>query len=399
MSARLADGIYFALPESDYLGEERLSKSGIKALRISPADYWGGSYLNPNPPALTPEQVKRQELAKLLGSAYHAAILEPEEFHSRYVRELSLADFAGVDGFLSTGAAMGAKLEELGLKKTGSVMEQARRLADNGFDASCLWHLQLDQWSQARGNRAAIPAEAWDQMARDAALISLVPAVREVLSGGFAEVSVLWTCPDSKIPMKARFDYLRADGWAELKTFANPSGKHLFQCITDAVKFNRYYIDAAIYLEAAEAVRLGGLDIIGSASDAQINLITSIMERGGPLECDFVFQQKGTAPNVLHRRFRLFEATGSEEAIAELERSGADAEHLARARRFQEISDQVKRRTAIHEKGRMEARAAKRDWLAYNEIYERGEPWLPINPSGEISDADFSEYFLTEMIA
>ena len=46
----------------------------------------------------------------------------------------------------------------------------------------------------------------------------------------------------------------------------------------------------------------------------------------------------------------------------------------------------------------MEIAAAKRDFLAYSEIYERGEPWLPFNPSGEITDADFSQYFLEEAI-
>ncbi len=397
-AAPIRDGVYFNMPEAAYLAEERLSKSGIKALRISPADYWAQSYLNPEPPELTPEQVKRQEMAKLIGSAYHCAILEPEAYAARYVRELSPADFSGVEGFLSTGAAMGAELERRCLKKTGSVMEQARRLADNGFPEGKLWHLLMARWAQDRGDRIGIPATDWDQIAKDAALVQKVPAVAKLITGGAAEVSVFWTCPESGIGMKARFDYLRAEGWTELKSFANASGKHLFQCLTDAIKFNRYYIDAAAYLEAAEAIRLGGLDVVGPATDEEVELIVSIKERRSPLACDFIFQQKGAAPNVLHRRLRLFEQTGSEEAIAELEASGANAEHMERARRFQEVSDQVRHRTAIHEKARMEIRAAKRDWLAYSEIYERGEPWLPFNPSGEISDADFSLYFLEEVI-
>jgi hypothetical protein len=103
-------------------------------------------------------------------------------------------------------------------------------------------------------------------------------------------------------------------------------------------------------------------------------------------------------PNILERSFRFFEPTPSEEAIRELERTGASEQHLERARRFREISGSKRQPTAIHTKGRMEIKAAKRDWLAYSEIYERGMPWLPFNPSGEITDEDFSSYFLEEAI-
>jgi hypothetical protein len=58
---------------------------------------------------------------------------------------------------------------------------------------------------------------------------------------------------------------------------------------------------------------------------------------------------------------------------------------------------QTVRRTAIHEKGRMEIKAAKRDWLGYQEIYEPGEPWMPVSASREITDEDFHPNWLEDI--
>jgi len=386
----MRDGIFFRLPEDQYLAEERLSKSGIKKLRISPADYWEDSHLNP-------ARKVRDTAALIAGSAYHCARLEPERFTRTYVRELSKAEMP--EGTLFTGTEMGAALAEMGEKKTGSVAEQAARLAEAGFDPAKVWHCALAEWAAAiKPGQIAISAELYDEIVADMHRVRSVPAVDALLSNGAAEVSVFWTCPETGIPMKARFDYLKADRWVEVKTFANPNGKNLNQCIIDAVRFNRYYIDAAGYMEAAEAVRSGALEIEGDATDAERALVAAIQARPIPLECNFVFQQKSGVPNILDRAWRFFEATASETAIRELERDGASEDHLRRARHFQDVSKTPRQRTVIYTKGRMEIAAAKRDFLAYSSIYERGEPWLPYQPSGEISDSDFSPYWLEETI-
>jgi len=395
MSTAIKDGIYFSMPEEDYLAVDRLSKSGIKKLLISPADFWESSWLNPNPRKLTPEMEKRQEMAKILGRAYHCARLEPESFHDRYVRELSQSDFAEVEGFLSTGSAMGAKLEELGLKKSGSVMEQARRLRDEGgVSSDLIWHLQMEIWANDKGGRTAIPAEAWDQILIDMERIKSVPSVHELLTGGAPEVSIFWTCPATGIPMKARIDYLKPDCWIEFKSFANVNGKHLNQCLTDAVRFNRYYIDAVVYHHAIDAIiNFDGMEIIGNHTKEEAALIHAIKGDDG-MDCHLIFQQKGGVPNVLDRKLRLFNSSAND-ALAELERTGANEEHLERARKLAAMSDGS--RSALHIKARREIAMAKRDFLAYSEIYPAGDPWLPFNPSGEITDDDFSSYWLEEV--
>lgn len=398
----MRDGIYFRMPEETYLAAERLSKSGIKRLRVSAADYWVESHLNPNPPELTPEQERARHMARLIGRAYHCARLEPDRFASIYVREITTADFNGQEGFLSSGREIEAELAERGLPKKSKddagVLDQAKRLKAAGYEGP-IWHIAEEEWrASVKPGQVVIPAKAYEEIMVDMERIRMVPAVHKLLTGGEPEVSVFWTCPETGIPMKARFDYLKPDRWVEFKTFANSSRKALFQAITDAIRFERYHIDAAGYMEAAEAVRSGVLAIMDEASEEERALISAIQARTDPLACNFVFQQKGGVPNILEREWRFFEPTASETAIRELERDGASEEHLARARHFQEVAKSQRQRTIIHTKGRMEIAAAKRDFLAYSEIYERGEPWLPFNPSGEISDADFSQYFLEEAI-
>lgn len=392
----IKDGIYFRMPEDEYLAVERLSKSGIKRLRISPADFWHESWLNPKPPALTPEQEARLKAARVIGRAYHCARLEPDRFASIYVRELAKEDMP--EGTLFTATDMKPELKERELKLSGTTEEQAERLAEAGFPREKLWHLAMADWEAALPEGAIkLSSTVFDEIAEDMRRIRTVPAVEELLTGGLPEVSVFWTCPETGIPMKARFDYLKPDRWVEFKTFANANGKNLNQCIMDAVRFNRYHIDAASYLQAAEAMASGELDVEGEATGEEIALANAIREMGGDLDCHIVFQQKGGVPNVLERRFAFYEEDRSDAAIAELERAGASEEHLARARRFKEIADGQRHRTAVHTKARMEIAAAKRDFLAYSEIYQPGEPWLPFNPSGEITDADFHPNWLEEL--
>lgn len=391
------DGIFFGLPEDEYLAIERLSKSGLKDIRVSPADFWAGSWLNKNKVEMTPEQEKRRAIARLLGRAYHCARLEPDRFHDAYVREISQADYAGVEGFVGTGSAIEAALAARDLPKkfkddTDGVLSQARRLREAGHEGP-IWHLEYEAWEQERGERSAIPANLWDQIIIDMKRIRKVSLIDELLTGGEAEVSILYTCPDTGIPMKARLDFLRPADWTEFKTFANQNRKNLYQALIDAVQFNRYHIDAASQLQSTEAIR-HGLPIIGDSTAAQRELVEAIQLRDAELACHFVFQQKDDVPNVLTRQFRFWNSP--DEALRELERDGANEEHLERARKM--ASMMTRTRTKVYARAAQEMAAAKRTFITYRELYEDGEEWLPFDPGGEISDLDFREWWLDEAV-
>lgn len=374
------DGVYFGLPFADYLEIDRLSKSGIKELRVSPADYWEASKKNP-------DREDKETDAMVAGSAYHCGHLEPERFTSDYVRELAKDEMP--DGTLFTGNDMKAWLKDHDLKQTGTVAEQAERIFE-ADPAQPVWQTALAEWEAGiEPGQQPISAKLYDDVVRSGKRLHSVPKISALISGGAAEVSVLYTCPDTGIPMKARFDKLKSDRWIELKSFSNPHGKNLNQCILDAFRYSRYHIDAVSYLHAAQAIT--GLEIVGDATGDERAMIAEIKERGGNLDCYFVFQQVKNVPNILDRRFRFYES----DPVAELEQAGAPPEKIERARKAGAMSEGGGRtRTAIHTKARMEIAAAKRDYEAYSAIYAPGEPWLPFDPSGEITDADFPPYYL-----
>lgn len=385
MTEEIKDGIYFRMPEEKYLAENRLSKSGIKKMRISPADYWHESFLNP-------KREKRDTAALAEGSAYHCAILEPDRFAETYVRELDKSEMPA--GTLFTGGEMKEWLKENGLKQTGSVKEQADRIAE-ADPSQPVWQTALAEWQASiKPGQIAISPDLYDTLTMDMERVHSIPSIHSLLSGGASEVSVFWT-DENGIKMKARFDYLKNDCWIELKTFANPTGKNLNQCLLDAIRYNRYYIDAAAYMEASEAIRSGSLDVMGEAADGEREIVAAIKQRASELDCHFIFCQKMDVPNILSRKWRFFE-NPSDDVVRELEESGATPERISRARQMQAMSTRY--RTAIYIKGRMEIAAAKRDFVAMNEIYEKGEPWFPVNPSGEITDMDFNSFWLEEAI-
>lgn len=384
----MQNGIYFDMPLEDYLEIERLSKSGIKQILISPADFWADSWLNPEPEKLTPEQERRRALARLLGKAYHTARLEPWRFEEDYCREISKADFAEAEGFLSNATEIEAALADLGQAKRskddGGVLGQAQRLAAAGYPHP-IWHIEQAKWEAEREDRIALAAEDWDQIIIDMARMRSVQEVDQALSNGYAEVVILYDCPDTGLPMKSRLDWLRADGWVEFKSFANPNGKELEHCLIDAVKYSRYYIDVILYHEAVEAIRLQGLQPQLDASGGQRELIAQIQLSPDPLPHRIIFQQKGRAPNILSRELQLFEIPIASQMAKLGSPTEAHAEHGDR---------ETRRPTMLMQKGQAQIRNSKRIFERYSEIYERGDPWLPWKPHGQLTDLEFGQYWL-----
>jgi hypothetical protein len=376
--AGIQDGVYFGLPADVYHAVPRLSSSGCQKIDVSPATFWRGSWLDPE----RPDQDEDETVWQVIGRAYHCARLEPHLFESSYVRELDKAD--APKGTLFTGNEMGAKLEAMGLKKSGSVGEQAERLADAGWPASQLWPLIKEAWEGERGTRTPLPAKHYDQMITDRDRISGNSQIAPLLTGGEAEVSVFWT-DEHGVRMKSRLDYLTRDWWVDFKTFDNSRGKNLNQALVDAVRYNRYYMQAPVYREAVEAIRIGGLDVIEAETDDQRALVAALRIKPGELRCWYVFQEKGGVPNLLAREFPFYRipwTTIFNEQIC------SDADRIAAVR------EATKERTEIFHKGAGDVLRAKQLFVLYSQVYPEGEPWFPLEAVGSFSDEDFHPYWL-----
>lgn len=375
----LPDGIYFTLPDDVYHGLKRLSGSAICKLRISPADWWAESWLNPAPRVLTPEQQGKKDAARIIGRAYHTARLEPHLLATTYVR-----GFEATPGALSSGTAIERELAALGQVKKSKdddgVLGQAKRLRECGYDKP-IAHLEEEAWAETVRGRVPVPAQVWDEMMVDMDRLRAVPEADALLTGGAAEVSLLYTCPQTGLPMKTRLDYLKADSWSDFKSFANPNGKHVEQCINDAFRFNRYHVKAWVQREAVQLIVDGTLKVQdGTPENAAI--IDAL--RGIEPECWYIWQQKGGVPNIKCKRLEFFTVPVNTTA----QHAGADAQQRA-------AMDRATRTiTGWANRAKEEMLAAKADYQTYSEVYQPGQTWLPFAPVGTTSDADFSPAWL-----
>ena len=377
--AAIRDGIYFGLPDDVYHAVERLSSSGLQRLCVSPATFWRGSWLDPN----RPDPEEEETIWRVIGRAYHTARLEPHLFEALYVRDLDKSD--APSGTLFTGDDMGAKLEEFGLKKSGSVAEKAERLADAGFPASQLWPLIKQDWERDRNGRTALSAKHFDAIHTDMDRIRVNSQIAPLLSGGEAEVSIFWT-DEHGVQMKARIDYLTRDWWADFKTYDNSKGKNVNQALADAMRYNRYYVQAVTYRDAVEAIRIGGLQIVEAQTDDQRSLVAAMQIRPGELACWYIFQEKGGVPNLLAREFPFYEVPYSTLFNEQITDDQG---------RREAVREATKQRSLIHHRGQVEALEAKKQFVLHSGVYQRGEPWFPIDAIGRFSDDDWHPYWLS----
>lgn len=377
--ANIVDGIYFGLPQDVYHAVPRLSSSGIQKICVSPATFWRGSWLDPD----RPDEDEEEKEWQIIGRAYHTARLEPHLFELLYVRELQKED--APKGTLFTGNEMGAKLEEMGAKKSGSVMEQAERLADIGFPVNLIWPLVKAEWEKTRNGRSPLKAKHYDQMIIDRDRISQNNDIAPLLQGGEAEVSIFWT-DEYGVQMKCRVDYLTRDWWDDFKTFDNSRGKTLNQALIDSVRYNRYYIQAPVYREGIERIRVHGLQIVEAQTDDQRALIAAIQMKPHELNCWYIFQEKGGIPNLIAREFPFYTIPYSSIFNAPLSKT---PEHQKR------VEEATKHRSQLFIKGAGEVLQAKKDFVLYSQVYPAGTPWFPLNPIGAFSDEDFHPYWLS----
>lgn len=392
----LADGVYFNMPEAEYHALPRLSASGIKNILTSLPTFWAKSWMNPETAGADDDDTK----AQILGRAYHAAIFEPDDLDRRFAGEPDLDDFAGM---LMTDAAVKAELNEYGAPQTKSgelALDRARRLEGLGF-AKPIKSIVMADFEDELGDRQAIASQYWRQIMRDVERIQANPEIHNLVTGGASEVTILWTCPDTSIPMKARIDKLKPEYFVDLKSFANPNGKPVNQAIADQVQYYQYYLSMRVYQVAIGMIRK--LDLkIQNGSEAYTTeefaehrkLISGLRSKSSPHQPWLFFQEKGGVPNLLARRLKLQippEGSAEQDIGSKFDQTSDqyDAEADA-ARHFDGV---------LCRKADIEIARAKQLFQQAMEIYGPDQEWYPLDMIGEIGDEDFRDYFLDSMPA
>lgn len=210
--AALRDGVYLGLSEADYFAQGRIGSTDLVKLWQQGLGYWWQSPFNPHR-----KEPDRDYLDR--GHALHCRLLEgAEAYATRFAIE---PDPAAYPGLLKT-------VDDIrrALSATGSPIPSGAKKADflhyarTYMSSAPLWDdIMSAFWAEHEG-QTLISADVdryigviLDAIEREPTLATLLDPEGERLT----EVSVFWTPPGGRPPMRFRFDGLFPDFVLDLK--------------------------------------------------------------------------------------------------------------------------------------------------------------------------------------
>ena len=340
----LPRGVYLGLPFEDYLAEPSLSASGIKALMTSPLTYWAQ--------CLDPNREDKSTPSKSMGRALHKMILEgTAAFDEAYAIAPIPEEYPDC---LQGVEALRAKCAELGLKKSGTLMEMSERILE--IDPGCiLWPVIKDEFQEelAAGNREIVSRDVYAQCMRAFEAITANDAARIAISSGLPEVSVFWKDING-VPMKSRLDYLKPKAILDLKSFSNSSGAPLDRAVARAMATYKYHVQAYIYTQAAKAAK--AMILQGHVFGNNPANLQQFADQPHDPRFFFIFLETGAAPNVLVR-----EVTQTQGDVVSM----------------------------LWESGKRSTVAAIETWQVFMDKYGRDNPWRENQQARAFQDEEF----------
>lgn len=301
-------GIYDHLSNAEYHAGPGESKSLLDLVRRSPVHYAARKE-----PANDNEQ-RQPTPAQMIGTAFHALLLEPKEFAKNYCLALRPQDVPadGVPliesrdqlvamvaelnkGRLPKLSTSGTKDELVArileaqadlpetlrdtaeglsamkaaelkgiieranehraglLSDKGTMPELATTLAMEGKPVR-LWSDVKAEWLANNGHRTVLTQEQWDQLHQMAAAVMAHPAAAALLTGapGVAERSVYWRDPVTGLLCRCRPDFWREDGiLVDVKTTEDASKDAFARSISNY----RYHVQHPFYLDGINTMR------------------------------------------------------------------------------------------------------------------------------------------------
>lgn len=214
-------GVYPDASHADYHAWSAASNSRLSKLRRSPAHL--KSYLD------DPAQKDTQALT--IGRAVHAAVLEPDDFDTRYT-------VAG--------------------QCTATKKGDGQRCSNNGIayrtDAGWLCGVHAKGFAGVDNSRAVLNPADYSMCLRIRDSVHAHKGAKMLLSGeGRAELSMLWNDAESGVLCKARHDrhtpWLAGGAIVDLKTTRNASAREFERSIFS----HGYFAQGAHYLNGAKA--------------------------------------------------------------------------------------------------------------------------------------------------
>jgi hypothetical protein len=176
-----------------------ISRSALITFGQSPAHFWH-NFLNPK------AQAKAPTPAMLFGAAFHAYVLEPLEYQTKYVEA-----------------------------PTSSKVSKAYRLAEEEASSN---------------NQVIVPQGTAALCHQLSQALHEHPTAHKILTTkGFYEATFLATCPHTDLEVKCRADCITDSGWVvDLKTTTNASPDAFVKTIANY----HYHVQAGFYLDVIE---------------------------------------------------------------------------------------------------------------------------------------------------
>lgn len=301
-------GIYPNISNETYHSGPGVSKSMLDVLaQSSPLHLFHlRNRDNDNERAPTP--------AQMIGTAFHALLLEPHEFVKNYclslrqsdvpeaiddrdqlvamVQELNqgrlaklttggskdelvgrvLEECERVNGSIEEGgrervasmklAELKAEIEKFNcdrpglLSTSGNRHDLAELLRANGKPVT-LWSDVKAEWELNNGHRTVLTPEQWEQLHNMRDAVMAHPAARALMTGvaGVAEHSVYWKDAETGVICRCRPDFWRKDGIiVDVKTTEDASPEGFARSISNY----RYHVQHAYYMDGINSVREQG---------------------------------------------------------------------------------------------------------------------------------------------
>jgi PDDEXK-like domain of unknown function (DUF3799) len=295
-------GIYVGLDEDIYHAADGLSFSGMKALSISPLNYWHHN-LNPD------YEREKEGFALRFGKAAHCLALEPDWFNRRYALQLTPKDRPGA---LVSADDMKAFLEKNGLPKSAKRKQDLiDRIKGSGLEVP-IWDHEIEEYAQLHAGKTLLGEDESARLGKAASILRDDQAARAILTGGIPEVSFFVRDPETGVMLKARMDYVKPKATIDLKTFSNSRGKPTDKVVFDAIYYERYHLQCVFYTKVRELTRklleAGEIAVHGDFSEEWLKGFTCNKEHG----FGFVFLESSEPFDLRVVQMRVSERAGGD---------------------------------------------------------------------------------------
>lgn len=282
--------MHFGLPEAVYHADGALGSGDLRTIAQSPAEYWWHSARNPLRP------IDAETPALLWGRAFHALVLEgPDRFRARYRRRPQRTDHPDVP------ATIPEMREALGGKGMSGKSRDDLIALCRTAEIETFADVEKDFADEiATSGATALDAATFDGVVSAASAIVINPTIRATFQNGLPEVTVVWI--EDGVRCKARIDWLKATGFADLKSFRPTGYGAIERAVSAAIGVHRYDMQMAHLHRAREAIvdHLSAGRVFGrQPASVWLDRLAREVDVTGWL----IFYKAEGAPIVIARRF------------------------------------------------------------------------------------------------